>query len=287
MWRLAFVSAFLLLAFENSSLAQDCGGDSKSCSPANYVTCANGALCPADRKCSTDGRRCLAKEMVDCGGYSCGPGKVCGPANACVAKHRSPGRRSYAVDDARHKDSRPTQPSADKSVLAYLPEQDKTLMRPKAFIDSHSAAAQSTPSPVPSAKNAPQARLDGGQQVAPANNPATTPAATTQDARNISSTVTAIKELQAQIKRAQESKAGAEQQLAKLQTKMQELSLKRWQEEADQIKAAAASPIVTAPNAENLKVNCKVLGASNAFADKFQLQCERQMTTCDAEPRAK
>ncbi|MBI1980518.1 MAG: hypothetical protein HYS63_02955 [Methylocystis sp.] len=282
MWRLAFVSALLLLAFENASLAQDCGTDEK-CLQANYIACANGAMCPADRKCSTDGRRCLSRERVDCGGYSCGPGKVCGPANACVAKNATPGRRSYAADDARHKDSRSVRPNADNNILAYLPEQDKTLMSLKAFIDSHSGAARSTPSSVPAAKTVPQAKQDGGQHVAPANNPATM----MQDARNSSSTVTAIKELQAQIKRAEESKAGAEQEIKKLQTKMQELSLKRWQEEADQLKAAASSA-VTAPNAESVKMNCKVLGASSASADKFQLQCERQqMTTCDAGSRAK
>ncbi len=289
MWRLAFVSALLLLAFENASLAQDCGTDEK-CLGANYIACANGAMCPADRKCSTDGRRCLSRERVDCGGYSCGPGKVCGPANACVAKNATPDRRPYAADDARHKGSRSVKPSADNTILAYLPEQDKTLMSLKAFVESHSGAARSTPSSVPAAKTAPQAKQDGGQHVAPATNVAANPATMMQDARNISSTVTAIKELQAHIKRAEESKAGAEQEIKKLQTRMQELSLKRWQEEADQLKAAAASPTATAtaPNAESVKMNCKVLGASNAAAEKFQLQCERQqMTTCDAGPRAK
>lgn len=288
MWRLAFIGALLLLAFENASLAQECGADDKSCLGANYIACANGAMCPADRKCSTDGRRCLSKEKVDCGGYSCGPGKVCGPANACVVKNAALGRRSYALDDARHKDSRSVKPSADSNILAYLPEQDKTLMSLKAFIDAHSGAARTTPSSVPAAKTVPQAKQDGGQHVAPANNAAANPATTIQDARNVSSTVTAIKELQAQIKRAEESKAGAEQEIKKLQTKMQELSLKRWQEEADQLKAAAASATAIAPNAESVKMNCKVLGASNAAAEKFQLQCERQqMTTCDAGPRAK
>ncbi len=291
MWRLAFVSALLLLASQNASLAQQCRADDKACIRANHIVCANDAMCPADRKCSADGRRCLAKEMVDCGSYSCGPGKVCGPANNCVVKNATPIRRSYALDDARRKDSRPVKPSADttadKSVSAYLPQEDKTLMSLKAFLESRSGAAQSTPSSVPSAKTVPQAKQDGGQHVAPANNPATNHATTIQDAHNIYSTVTAIQELQALIKRAEESKAGIEQQIEKLRTKMQELSLMRWQEEAYEIKGAAASPTVFAPNAENVKMNCKVLGASNALADRFQLQCERQTTTCDAEPRAK
>lgn len=275
MWRLAFVSAFLLLAFENSSLAQDCGADPKSCSRASFITCANGAMCPSDRKCSSDGRRCLAMEMVDCGTYSCGPGKVCGPGSACLVKRRASGRRFYALNDARLKDSRPAQPSADKAVLAYVPEQDKTQLRPRPFSDSRAGAAQSTPAPAPAAK-------------APPANPATPPAATIEDAHNSSSTVTSIKELQAEIKRAEESKTSAEQEIKKLQTKMQELSLKRWQETADQIRAAAASQMALVPNAENMKLNCKFLRASDTPGEKFQLQCERQqVTTCDAGPRAK
>lgn len=108
MWRLALVSASLLACGE-ASFALECGAGDKACAGANYVACANGFMCPADRKCSADGRRCLAKEMVDCGTYSCGPGKVCGPANACVAKtakNKTDGRRSYAVDDVRPKESR-------------------------------------------------------------------------------------------------------------------------------------------------------------------------------------
>lgn len=286
MWWLAFFSAIFLLASENASLAQDCGADDKSCNRANYVACANGAMCPADRKCSTDGRRCLAKEMIDCGSHSCGPGKMCGPANSCVVKNMTRIRQSSELDDARHKDARPIKPSADNAILAYLPVEDKTLMSLKAFIDSRSGATQSTPSSAPVAKTVPQAKQDGGPHVPPANAPAPSRATTPEDAHNVSSTVTTIKELQAQIRRAEESKASIEQEIKKLQTRLQELSLKRWQETADQIKAAVAGPIVIAPNDENMKMNCKVVGTSDASGE-VQLQCERQLTTCDAGPRAK
>ncbi|MGD9657379.1 MAG: hypothetical protein AB7U61_07015 [Methylocystis sp.] len=102
----------------------------------------------------------------------------------------------------------------------------------------------------------------------------------------MSSTVTTIKELQAQIRRAEESKASIEREIKKLQKRMQELSLKRWQETADQIKAAAAGPIVIAPNGEDVKLNCKVVGASDSSGE-FQLQCERHLTALDAGPSAK
>lgn len=288
MWWLMFFSAILFLASENAALAQDCGADDKSCSRSGYVACANGALCPADRKCSTDGRRCLAKEMIDCGSHSCGPGKTCGPANSCVARNTTRLRQSSELDDVRRKDSRPVRPNADNAILAYLPVEDKTLMSLKAFIDSRAGAAQSTPSSAPLAKTVPQPKPDGGQHVAPANAPAPSHATTLQDAHNVASTVTTIKELQAQIRRAEESKASIEQEIKKLQARMQELSLKRWQETADQIKAAAAGPIVIAPNGENMRMSCKILGASDPSEDRFQLQCERQqVTACDAGPRAK
>jgi hypothetical protein len=70
-----------------------------------------------------------------------------------------------------------------------------------AFIEARSDAARSTPSSVPSAKTAPQAKQDGGQRVAPANTPAPNHPTTTEVAQNVSSTVTTIKELRAQIER--------------------------------------------------------------------------------------
>lgn len=282
MWRIVVVGAFWLLASGATSLAQECSDEGKSCMPG-YIACASGTSCPLDRKCSTDGLRCLSKGMTDCGSYSCGPGKFCGPVNSCVVKNTTTVRQSHLLEDSHHKDPRSAK-LAVKAAAAYRSEDDKTPLSIKPFIESRSSAAQSAASSIPPAGSATPGRGENGLHPAPANALSTNRAITMQGAPTVSSTATAITELQAQIKTAEENRASLERQMTELQAKMQALSLKKWQEEVDQIKAAApASQAIIASNAESTKVSCKILGA--VIGDKFQLHCERQIY--DTEPHVK
>jgi hypothetical protein len=46
--------------------------------------CGNGSSCSDGRKCSRDGKHCVAQDTVDCGSHFCNAGNKCGSGNSCL-----------------------------------------------------------------------------------------------------------------------------------------------------------------------------------------------------------
>lgn len=62
-----------------------CGSNS-TCMQTGANDCGNGISCAAAQRCSRDAKRCLEKEAVDCGSFSCNPGQKCASGHTCINK---------------------------------------------------------------------------------------------------------------------------------------------------------------------------------------------------------
>lgn len=298
MWWMAVIGAFWLLMSGDVSLAQSrscsngagcgsglqCAADGKTCIPEGYVECATGSLCPAGKKCSADGKRCLPKEMVDCGTYSCGPGKTCGADNKCVAKNAPPVQRP-TTPDTRQKDARNVRRAPARPQ--QTPEDERSHIAFREFIEAKTGAAQTeSPSlhPVAAMQSiGPEIRPDP----APVVEPPKPPAKMIEEERDATPTAAAITQLQAEIRKAEENRRSLEQEITKLQAKMQALSLKKWQEQANQYKEdSSGGPLAFTSASGNMKLSCRIVDATIGNANKIRLDCERQLATNDAPPSA-
>lgn len=149
-------------------------------------------------------------------------------------------------------------------------------MEIKAFIEARANGAAPA-APAPPAGQEPRLNL------APAHDDARPEAKPIVDRRGPASTAAAIDDLQAEIKKAQENRLRLDQEIKQLQTKMEALSLKKWQEHASRYDEARPGDLVPLTAGDKYeKLSCRLVDPLIGNAARLRLDCEWKLATSNA-----